>query len=84
MAFDQEAAALAAVTIAALLEGGPHAESITLKLLGKPSAFGRDSPSPAPTFGKVRPLTATYESKIASPAARISSLIAHDSQDIGE
>tara|TARA_R110001606_G_scaffold380546_1_gene541118 strand:+ start:12006 stop:13673 length:1668 start_codon:yes stop_codon:yes gene_type:complete len=34
VAFDQEAAALAAVTIATLLEGGPHAESIKLKLLG--------------------------------------------------
>ncbi len=33
VAFDQEAAALAAVAIAALLEGGPHAESITLQLL---------------------------------------------------
>lgn len=41
VAFDQEAAALAAVTIAALLEGGPHAESITLKLLGNLCAHVR-------------------------------------------
>jgi len=34
VAFDQEAAALAAVTIAALLEGGASAEPITQRLLG--------------------------------------------------
>jgi DNA helicase-2/ATP-dependent DNA helicase PcrA len=41
VAFDQEAAALAGVTIAAFLEGGPHAESITLKLLGNLCAHVR-------------------------------------------